>query len=61
MEDKFDITRIRKGNSSGRHQKFRPKYSFDVQLDGTSSINRTNDVSQLNIGKLGAASLLNES
>lgn len=62
MEDKLDINRIRKDNSAlskGQGGKFRPKYSFEFTLDGVGSINRTNDVSQLNIGKIG--SILNES
>ena len=63
MEDKIDITRIRKGNSSGNKSKFRPMNSFDVNIDGvneaSSIINVTNDVSHLNIGKIG--SILNDS
>ena len=56
MEESSKLGFKREISSRG---KFRPKYSFEITLEGVGSINRTNDVSQLNIGKVG--SLLNDS
>tara|TARA_B110000305_G_C19049767_1_gene452117 strand:- start:304 stop:558 length:255 start_codon:yes stop_codon:yes gene_type:complete len=57
MEDKIETNTIRKVESSSRHGRFRPKYSLEVTIDG--AVDRTNDMSQLNIGKTG--SILNNS